>query len=133
MTGLMALAGFAGVTLLLPLIYAGYRIPLVLTGSKTADHWTRGRQEDDPGLITRIKHAHLNCVENLAPFAVVVLLALALDRTAVTDSLAQFVLYARLVQIAVHAIGTSFLLVLARATMFIVQVLLMLYMLYGIV
>ncbi|MEC9406292.1 MAG: MAPEG family protein [Abyssibacter sp.] len=133
MTGLMALAGFTAVTLLLPLIYAGYRVPLVLSRAKAADHWTRGRPEDDPGLIIRLKHAHLNCLENLAPFAAVVLLAVALDQHAVIDALAPFVLYARLVQIGVHSLGTSFPLVLVRATMFIAQVILMLYMLYCLV
>ncbi|WP_348675935.1 MAPEG family protein [uncultured Abyssibacter sp.] len=131
MSALTALAYFAVITLVLPLIYAGYRIPLVLTGKKPADHWTRGRPEDDPGVITRLKHAHMNCVENIGPFAVVVLLAAVLEKTAVTNAVAQFVVYARLLQIFVHSLGTSFPLVLARATMFIAQVLLMLYMLWS--
>ena len=129
MTALTALAYFAGITLVLPLIYAGYRVPLMLTGKRSADHWTRGRTEDDPGLIIRLKHAHMNCIENIGPFAVVVLIAAVTDKTSVTNMVAQFVVYARLVQIAAHAIGTSFLLVSIRATMFIIQLLLMLYML----
>lgn len=40
MTALTALAYFAGITLVLPLIYAGYRVPLLMTGKKPADHWT---------------------------------------------------------------------------------------------
>ncbi|MBB87373.1 MAG: hypothetical protein CMP06_08750 [Xanthomonadales bacterium] len=131
MTALTALAYFAGITLVLPLIYAGYRVPLLMTGKKPADHWTRGRPEDDPGLIIRLKHAHMNCVENIGPFAVVVLIAVLTDKTQVTNAVAQFVVYARLVQIAAHSIGTSFALVSVRATMYIIQVFLMLYMLWS--
>ncbi|MDT0634469.1 MAPEG family protein [Spectribacter hydrogenoxidans] len=112
----------------LTLVYAGYRIPLVLTGQKSADHWSRGRPSDDPPILQRAKDAHLNCVENFALFAGVVLVASAMGEMALANVLGAYVLYARIGQSVAHLIGTSFLLVLIRATFFIIQLMLILYM-----
>lgn len=121
MTAMTALLLYVILTLLLPLIYASYRLPLVFTGKKKADHWTRGNTDDDPALLIRIKHAHANMVENIGPFAAVVLAAVATGQAAAIAGLAAIVLYARVVQVVVHAIGTSFPLVVVRATAFLIQ------------
>lgn len=122
MTGITALLIFAAWTLLLPMVYAGYRTLLVLTGKKRADAWTRGTTTDDPGFITRTSHAHMNCVENLPVFAAVVLAAVALNQSAVVDALACYFIAARLAQSVVHMIAVNHWMVFVRANFYFVQV-----------
>ncbi len=120
-TGLEALLYYVLLMIALVIIYAGHRIPLALLGKKPIDSWTRGRSVEDPGLVVRASHAHANTVENLGLFAVVVLAAAAMDRSNVVDAVAVYILGARLAQVAVHLIGTSFVLIMMRATFFLVQ------------
>ncbi|GAC1626567.1 MAG: MAPEG family protein [Nevskia sp.] len=121
---------YAGWTLLLVLMYAFPRVPQVLTGSKRADAWTRGLPSIDPGILVRANHAHANCVENFAIFAGVVVVAALMQKSAIVDALAAWVLYARVGQGVVHLIGISFVLVLIRATLFLVQVALILFIIW---
>ena len=60
-----------------------------------------------------------------------VLAAAAMGQSAVVDGLAAWVLYARVAQGVVHLIGTSFILVLLRATFFLAQLGLIAYMAWG--
>ncbi len=131
MTGIEALLYYLLWMVLLTLIYTGPRIPLALLGKRPADHWTRGKTTDDSAFFIRASHAHANCVENFALFAVVVLVAAATQQNGVVDGLACYVLFARILQSVVHLIGTSFILVLMRATFFLVQVALVVYMAFG--
>ncbi len=128
MTGIEAMLYYLLWMTLVLFMYVGHRIPLVLMGKKPADHWTRGKPTDDAGFFVRASHAHANCVENFALFAAVVLAALALGKSEVVDGLAAYVVYARVAQTLCHLIGTSLVLVLMRATFFIIQVLLVAYM-----
>lgn len=122
MTGFTAVLLYAAWTLALALMYAVPRVPSVLTGRKRADAWTRGNQNEDPPILVRASHAHANCVENFAVFAGVVVVAALLQKSAIVDAIAAYVLYARIGQSTVHLIGTSFWLVLVRATLFLSQV-----------
>lgn len=131
MTGIEALLYYVLWMIVLVLFYAGYRIPLVLTFKKPADAWGRGKPVEDPGIVVRASHAHANSVENIPLFAAVVLAAAAMGQSAVVDGLAAWVLYARVAQGVVHLIGTSFILVLLRATFFLAQLGLIGYMAWG--
>ena len=129
MTSLQALLGFTAWTLLLVLVVFSWRgIEIMLRGKK-ANYWTRGNAIEEPGLITRVQHAHLNCLENLPVFAVIVLAAAAMGKSAVTDAYACYVLLARLGQSIVHLIGVSHWLVMLRATFWAVQLILFVIML----
>src|SRR6185369_6913990 len=130
MTGITALLLFALWTLALMLTYVFYRTGLVMTGAKRADSWTRGRPTDDPDFIVRAQHAHMNCVENLPVFAAIVLAAYALARPAVADHFGPYVLWARLAQSTVHLIGVNHVLVFVRGSLFTIQVLLFLFMIW---
>ena len=127
MTSLSALIGFAIWTVLLVLIAVGWRVAEVLRG-RSAASWPRGGTTARPAFITRVEHAHLNCVENLPVFAAVVLAAAAMGKSTLTDAFAPIVLYARLGQSVTHMIGVSHILVLVRATFFTVQIALLLWM-----
>lgn len=122
MTGIEALLYYILWMVVLVLLYIGHRIPLGLLGKKPADTWTRGRATDDAAWLIRAQHAHANAVENLPLFAGVVLAAAALGRSAVVDPLASIVLYARIGQTLIHLLGTGYFHVLIRATLFLVQI-----------
>ena len=131
MLSMQALIGYTAWTLLLVLVIFAWRgIEIVINGKK-ADSWTRGRQVDEPALIRRIEHAHINCLENLPIFAVIVLAAAAMGKSAVTEPYAMYVLYARLAQSVIHLIGVNHWLVLVRATFWAVQLALFVVMLFG--
>lgn len=131
MTGMTALLLFAAWTLVIMFAYVGYRVALVLAGKKPANAWTRGMPTDDPGFVVRASHAHANCVENLPVFAAIVLAAAALGKSAVVDQVALYYLLARLAQTTVHLISISHWMVFVRANLFVVQVLLSFYMIWG--
>ena len=128
MTGMTALLIYIVWTLILALSYATYRLPLVLTGKKAANHWERGNAVDDPAILVRAKAAHLNCLENLPLFAALVLVAAATGQSETVNAVAGFIVAARIGQSVVHLIGTSSPLVFIRASLFLAQVALMLYL-----
>lgn len=107
--------------ILLTLLYATPRIPQALFGIKPIDSWERNKAPVDPPVLQRIKAAHLNSIESFALFAGVVVIAALMGKVAVADSVAAYILYARIAQGVAHALGTSFVLVLLRATFFLVQ------------
>ncbi len=134
MTAFTAVLLYAAWTLLLPIVYAGsIRIPAIVSGRRRADHWERGRPNDDPPLLARAKNAHLNCIENFPVFAAVVIVAALLGRTAVADLLAPYVLYARIAQTAMHLAGTSLPLIALRGLFYFAQVVLILYLIWALV
>jgi uncharacterized MAPEG superfamily protein len=128
---MQALLGFTGWTLLLVLVVFSWRGIAILLQGRKADSWTRGKQVDDPGFVRRVEHAHANALENLPIFAVLVLAAAAMGKSAVTDAWAMYVLYARVAQSVVHLIGVSHWLVMLRATFWSVQLILFAVMLFG--
>jgi len=122
---------YAAWTLLLPIFYAGIRVPAIASGKKAADHWERGKSTDDPPLLQRAKHAHLNSVENFPIFAAVVVIAGLTGKIAIADALAGYVLYARVLQSVMHMLGTTLPLVALRGFFYFVQIVLIFYMLWG--
>lgn len=119
---LCTLVCFAALTILLAFTYANYRVFLVLTGKAPANSWTRNAQTwADPAIVTRLQHAHLNCVENLPVYAALVLAAYATNQLAIIDGLAGVFLGLRVAQVLVHAISTSASAVFIRANLWIAQ------------
>jgi len=131
MTATTAVLLYAAWTLLLPIVYAGIRVPMIASRRKRADHWERNKLSDDPPLLIRAKHAHFNCVENLAVFAAVVIIGVLLGKHAIVDALAPYVLYARLAQSIVHMTGTSLPQIALRGLFYGIQVVLIFTMIVG--
>lgn len=131
MTGMTALLWFTVLTLVVMFVYVNYRVVLVLTMKKKANEWVRGQPTDDPAFITRAQHAHMNLVENLPVFAVIVFAANVLGKNPVVDAVACYFLAARLAQTTVHLISTSPAMVFIRANLFVVQVVLYFWMIWG--
>ncbi|WP_026353067.1 MAPEG family protein [Solimonas variicoloris] len=130
MTGMTALLGYTAWTLVLVGIVLTWRVFEVLRG-KRINSWGRGASIAVPSFIERAGHAHLNVLENLPVFAVIVLAAQLLGKTAGVDALGCWVLGARVAQSVVHLIGTSVALVMVRATFYVIQIALFAYLLWG--
>ncbi len=131
MSGFEAVLLYVCVIIVLVLMYALPRVPQVLTGSKPANAWGRDQPSIDPALLVRAQHAHANAVENFPLFLAVVVVGALMDKSAtVIDPLAIYVVYLRIGQAAVHLIGTSFWLVMTRATLFLSQIALIVTMAY---
>lgn len=129
---LVALLGFAAWTIALVFGVLLYRTGMVTAGKRRANAWTRGEKApDEPGVVTRMGHAHQNAVENLPIFAAIVAVAAAAGKLAITDAVAMWVLYARIAQSVTHLIGISHWLVFIRANFFAIQLLLYGYMIWG--
>lgn len=132
MTGFEAVLLYVFVIIALVLSYALPRVPQVLTGSKPADAWGRDKPSIDPALLVRAQHAHANAVENFPLFLAVVVVGALMDKSAaVIDPLAIYVVYLRIGQAGVHLLGTSFWLVMTRATFFLAQIAVVGTMAYG--
>jgi uncharacterized MAPEG superfamily protein len=85
-----------------------------------------GSDLSDFGL--RATRALGNTLENLAPALGIMLLAVFLGKTEVTNGLAAIFLYCRIGQSVLHLISTSFYPVLLRATLYFVQLILLVIM-----
>lgn len=130
MSGFTAVLLYAVWMLVLMLMYAFPRVPLILTGKKKVEAYSRSAPNTDPAFLMRAQHAHANCVENFPIFAAVVVVAALMQKSAVVDALAAYVLYARIAQSSIHLVSASFVPVLLRATFFLVQVGLILWMIW---
>lgn len=115
-----ALAAFIAWTLFLLVLMEGLRSRLVLAGRVPANGFSPGNEGLSP-FLQRLARAHLNCVESLPVFGGLMLLAIATDRTAVTDPLAALLVAARIVQSTIHLASTSAQAVTLRFAAFAVQ------------
>jgi hypothetical protein len=96
------------------------RFGAIQSGKKALNNFQAdGRDLDATGL--RVTRALGNSLENLPLSIGLLLLAIALGQSAVTDGLAFVFLGARIGQSVVHMISTAVPMVLARATLFTVQ------------
>lgn len=120
-----ALLGFTAWTVALVGLVLLYRISKVFTFQLPANSWPRGGAgpAGEPGLLTRVGHAHLNSLEMLPVVAAVILAAQVMGKGDVTDAynLPCILLGARIAQSAVHMISVSATMVFIRANFFTIQ------------
>lgn len=134
MLPMQALVGFTAWTLFLVIVVFAWRGFAILFGGRKADSWTRGKVVDnDPAVMARIQNAHLNCLENLPIFAVIVFAAAALNKSSIAVPYAGYVLYARVAQSVTHIIAVNHWMVFVRATFWAIQLVLFVVMLWGLV
>ncbi len=127
---LVALAGFAGWTALLTFGLVNLRLFNIFSGAKIPINRFSPSGEDLPGLGLRLTRAHQNCLETLPIFAALVIVAGLSNQLSIMEGTAIYILFSRVAQSITHIISTSVPMVLLRATLFTVQVLLMLYYSY---
>ena len=127
---LIALLGFALWTLLILFGTVGvYRWSRILTGRTRISHWTAD-PDAGSGFYPRAMRAHMNCIENLPVFGVIVY---AIDRMALDlpalNALALVVLGARIVQSTIHiALEQTDRVILLRFSFYFTQILAMIAM-----
>lgn len=126
---LASLIGFATWAALLVLGLAGLRVVYAQRTGKEINSFAPDGA-DLGGLGQRWTRAHLNCLEFLPIATAVGLVAAVTGQAAVTDPLAMPLLYLRVGQSLVHLTSTSIPFVLMRATLFVGQLLIVLYWSY---
>lgn len=114
------LAALLGWTLLLLVVMEVLRVAWVARGRVAPNDFRPDNANLSP-FMQRLARAHANCVEGLPLFGGLLLLALATQRSAVTDPLAPWLLAARVVQSSVHVASTSVPAVNLRFAAFCVQ------------
>lgn len=100
------LAGLLAWTLLLLVAMEVLRIAWVARGRVAPNEFRPDNANLSP-FMQRLARAHANCVEGLPLFGGLLLLALATQRTGITDALAPWLLGARVLQSSVHIASTS--------------------------
>lgn len=120
-TSAFVLIGFIGWSLLLLVIMEASRARLVLQGAIAANEFRPDNLNLSP-FMQRLSRAHANCLEGIPVFGGLLLIALAIDRTRVTDGLAPWLLVARVIQSSIHLSSLSVLAVNARFLAFLVQI-----------
>lgn len=112
---------FIAWTLFLVVVMEAVRAHRVLTGRTRANAFQPDNANLSP-FMQRLARAHANCIENLPVLGGLLLVAIATDRTAITDPLAPWLLVARVAQSSIHLASLSILAVNLRFTCFAVQV-----------
>ena len=97
------------------------RVGLTLTGKRAPNSFAPDGTDVSP-FANRLCRAHANSYEGFPIFGGLMLLAIAMDVTAITDSLAMYMIGARILQAATHLVSTSNLAVQVRFAFFLVQV-----------
>ncbi|MDH3200265.1 MAG: MAPEG family protein [Myxococcales bacterium] len=116
----LALIGYVAWTLLLVITIISVRTWISLMG-KRESYSFKPDGSDVSEASVRLCRVHANCVENLPIFGAIILVAIATGHSDITDSLALWVLAARVAQSVTHLISTSNLAVTVRVTFFTVQ------------
>jgi uncharacterized MAPEG superfamily protein len=107
---MLAYSAFLCLILWIPYVLAAMRV----RGLSTLAGYPTGTYQDLPDWAQRAQRAHMNLVENLVPFAALVLLAQIIDASNAATTLgAALFYYARLVQAIVHIAGIPYLRTLA--------------------
>jgi uncharacterized MAPEG superfamily protein len=122
----IALTGFITWALFLLLVMEVIRAQLVLRGKVPANGFTPDNAALSP-FMQRLARAHANCVESLPIFGGLLLVAIATDRSSITDPLAYLFLGSRVFQSVVHLASLSPTAVTIRFTAFTMQMAIGLY------
>jgi uncharacterized MAPEG superfamily protein len=122
----IALTGFITWALLLLVLMEVIRAQLVLRGKVPANGFTPDNAALSP-FMQRLARAHANCVESLPVFGGLLLVAIATNRSSITDPLAYLFLGSRVFQSLVHLASLSPTAVTIRFTAFAMQMAIGLY------
>lgn len=116
-----ALVGYIAVMLALLVTLAILRVGLALAGKRAPNSFAPDGADISPFAI-RLCRTHANAYESFPIFGGLMLLAVAADATTITDSLAMYLIGARVLQAATHLVSTSNLAVKVRFAFFLTQV-----------
>lgn len=106
---------------LLLMILIGLRSKAFLQGKKSSNDFLPDGSDLSP-FVTRLTRVHANSYEFFPVFGGILLFAMAMEITQITNGLAYYFLTARILQGVLHLISTSEKAVLLRLTFFAVQI-----------
>jgi len=119
-TSALVLTLFIAWTLVLLVVMEVVRSYLVLSGRTKSNEFRPDNANLSP-FLQRLARAHANCIEGLPVFGGLLLIAIATGRTGLTDSLAPWLLLARISQSITHLVSLSVFAVNIRFFFFFVQ------------
>ena len=131
-TSALVLTLFISWALLLLVLMEVLRSYLVVSGRVRSNEFNPENSNLSP-FMQRLARAHANCVEGLPIFGGLLLVALVTGRTEVTDTLAPWLLVARVVQSSIHLTSLSVVAVNARFTAFAAQIAIAVYWAWALV
>lgn len=120
-TSAFVLTAFIAWTLLLLILMESLRTRFLVTKVIAANEF-KPDNSNLPPFMQRLARAHANCVESFPIFGGLLVVALLTNRAGVTDSLAPWLLVARLIQSSVHLVSISVAAAYLRFLAFAVQV-----------
>ncbi|MEB0060360.1 MULTISPECIES: MAPEG family protein [unclassified Variovorax] len=115
------LTSFIAWSLILLVLMEALRTRLVMQRAVAANEFQPDNSNLSP-FMQRLSRAHANCLEGIPVFGGLLLIALATNRTSVTDGLAPWFLIARVFQSSVHLSSLSVPAVNARFLAFLAQI-----------
>ncbi|ARU87228.1 MAPEG family protein [Pseudomonas sp. M30-35] len=118
----VALLGLVAWTLFLLILMINQRGLLVLSGKLAVNGFSPDGSNTPGAFGQRLVRAHANCVENVPLMAAVLLYAMVVSQTSITDPLAGVLLAARIFQSCMHLISSSALFVWLRFAGLLVQI-----------
>lgn len=119
-TSALVLTLFIAWTLALLLLMEIVRAYLVVTGQARSNEFKPDNANCSP-FMQRLARAHANCIESLPVMGGLLLVALVTARTELTDTLAPWLLLARVAQSTVHLASLSVFAINVRFSFFVVQ------------
>jgi uncharacterized MAPEG superfamily protein len=117
---LTALTGFVAWSLFLLVLMEVIRSKLVLSKAVAANGFNPENSNLSP-FMQRLARAHANCIEGLPVFGGLMLIAVVIGKSTITDPLAYAFLCARILQSVIHLSSLSALAVTLRFSAFAVQ------------
>jgi uncharacterized MAPEG superfamily protein len=117
-------------TLFLLILMEGLRVRYLVTKAIAANEFKPDNSNLSP-FMQRLTRAHANCIESFPIIGGLLVVALLTNQAGVTDTLAPWLLVARLVQSSIHLISTSILAANLRFLAFAVQMAIVVYWLWA--
>lgn len=117
-------------TLFLLILMEGLRVRYLTTKVIAANEFKPDNSNLSP-FMQRLTRAHANCIESFPIIGGLLVVALLTNQSGVTDTLAPWLLVARLVQSSIHLISTSILAANLRFLAFAVQMAIAVYWLWA--
>ena len=127
---ILALTAFISWALALLILMEILRTKLVIAKKTVVTSFVPDNSNLSP-FMQRLARAHANCIEGIPIFGGLMLVAIATDRTSVTNSLALVLLAARITQSLIHLSSSSSTAINLRFLAFAVQVGIAVYWCYG--
>ena len=118
----LAFVGYVFLTLILLVAIVSSRTLIVMGGKKQPNEFKPDASDAEGSFLHRLTRAHANVVECFPFMGGLLLLAIAMGKSVITDPLALYLILARVAQTLTHLASTSALAVQIRFAFFLVQV-----------